>query len=58
MTAYLALTGASDPASQQRIDAILAESGEADFAAMFLRAEGLDWAAALLTGFPQPPAKE
>ncbi|GGJ41221.1 hypothetical protein GCM10011393_09290 [Sphingopyxis bauzanensis] len=49
----LALCGASDPATQARIDAILAAHGGADFAAHFLRAAGLDWAAALLADFPR-----
>jgi len=48
----LALCGASDPASQQRIDALLAEHGAADFAARFLIDVGLDWAAPLLADFP------
>ncbi|MBO9712457.1 conjugal transfer protein TrbE [Sphingomonas sp.] len=51
----LALCGASDPASQARIDAILAEHGAHDFAARFLESAGLDWAAPLLAGFPQTP---
>lgn len=51
----IALCGASDPATQARIDAILAAHGDADFAAHFLRAAGLDWAAALLADFPSPP---
>jgi type IV secretion system protein VirB4 len=50
----LALCGASEPASQARIDALLAEHGAADFAASFLRDAGLDWAAALLADFPKP----
>ncbi len=49
----LALCGASDPATQARIDAILAEHGEGDFAAQFLRDGDLDWAADLLAGFPE-----
>ncbi|HEX7693561.1 MAG TPA: hypothetical protein VF409_03675, partial [Sphingomonas sp.] len=48
----LALCGASDPASQERIDALLAE-GDADFAARFLTAADLGWAAALLD-LPSP----
>ena len=48
----LALCGTSDPASQQRIDALLAEHGAAGFAARFLDDAGLDWAAALLATFP------
>lgn len=54
----LALAGASDPDSQKRIDAILRQHGEADFAAGFLRAAGLDWAAELLADFPRPRASE
>ncbi|MEA3016896.1 MAG: type secretion system protein TrbE, partial [Sphingomonadales bacterium] len=56
----LALCGASDPATQKRIDAILAEHNAADFAARFLEGAGLDWAAALLADFPasQPPEGE
>jgi len=49
----LALCGASDPAAQTLIDAILAEHGPGDFAARFLSARGLDWAADLITQFPQ-----
>ncbi|MET0308640.1 MAG: conjugal transfer protein TrbE [Sphingomonas sp.] len=48
----LALCGASDPESQKRIDAVLAEHGSADFASHFLSDAGLDWAAALLRDFP------
>ena len=56
----LALCGSSDPAAQIRIDALLAEHGEAEFAARFLADAGLDWAAALLADFPsfQPPTEE
>ena len=50
----LALCGASDPATQKRIDAILDEHGSTDFAAHFLADAGLDWAARLLSRFPQP----
>lgn len=48
----LALCGTSDPATQVRIDAILAEHGPSDFAATFLSDAGLEWAAALLADFP------
>src|SRR3546814_17500704 len=41
----LALCGASDPAAQARIDAILAEHGRDQFAEAFLRDAGLNWAA-------------
>jgi type IV secretion system protein VirB4 len=54
----LALCGASDPASQARIDALLAEYGPDQFAARFLEDAGLDWAAALLAQFPDFQAKE
>jgi len=47
----LALCGTSDPATQTMIDQILAEHGRADFAGHFLKARGLDWAAALLDQF-------
>ncbi len=47
----LALCGASDPATQSRIDAMIAEGGQADFAARFLVDAGLDWAADLLPEF-------
>ncbi|MDP2620608.1 MAG: conjugal transfer protein TrbE [Hyphomicrobiales bacterium] len=50
----LALCGASDPASQTLIDQVLAEGGADGFAAAFLAARGLDWAAALLSDFPTP----
>lgn len=50
----LALCGASDPTSQQRIDTILAEHGTEQFAAHFLTSAGLDWAAELLARFPNP----
>ncbi|CAN5122175.1 conjugal transfer protein TrbE [soil metagenome] len=49
----LALCGASDPAAQIRIDALLAEHGGTDFAARFLTDAGLDWAAALLGSFAE-----
>lgn len=48
----LALCGASDPASQKRIDAILAEHGTEGFAGHFLRSVDLDWAADLIGAFP------
>lgn len=54
----LALCGASDAATQARIDAMLAEGGQADFAARFLADRGLDWAAELLATFPDPQEKE
>src|SRR3546814_17759474 len=56
----LALCGASDPDTQKRLDAILAEHGAGDFAAHFLTQAGLDWAADLLAAFPaaRSPAGE
>jgi hypothetical protein len=54
----LELCGASDPATQARIDALLAAHGPVGFAARFLDDAGLDWAAALLAQFPDPQAKE
>lgn len=52
----LALCGASGPAAQARIDAVLAGEnageGAGDFARAFLEASGLDWAADLLAAFP------
>jgi type IV secretion system protein VirB4 len=56
----LALCGASDPDSQKRIDAILAEHGVQGFAARFLADAGHAWAAALFDQFPnpKPPKKE
>jgi type IV secretion system protein VirB4 len=51
----LAFCGASDPASQRRIDLILAEGGgPAGFARRWLTDRGLDWAAAALDDFPSP----
>lgn len=52
----LALCGASDPATQERIDSILAEQGPDQFATHFLASTGLDWAAELLADFTAPPA--
>ncbi|WP_447725874.1 conjugal transfer protein TrbE [Sphingomonas koreensis] len=54
----LALCGTSDPATQKRIDTLLAEHGGGDFAARFLANAGLDWAAGLIGQFPGPQAKE
>lgn len=50
----LALCGASDPASQRRIETILAEDDPEGFAARFLRDADLGWAADLLADFPAP----
>jgi type IV secretion system protein TrbE len=52
----LTFCGASDPASQKQIDAVLAEHGPAAFADTFLRARDLDWAADLLAEFVPPPS--
>ena len=54
----LTLCGASDPATQSRIDAMIADGGLPDFAARFLSSAGLDWAADLLADFPAPQAQE
>ena len=50
--AALALCGASDPAAQARIDAIVAEHGCDRLAEAFLRDAGLDWAAELMAAPP------
>jgi type IV secretion system protein VirB4 len=50
----LALCGASDPATQRRINAILADRTDETFATSFLRAADLGWAADLLGQFPNP----
>ena len=50
----LTLCGASDPDSQQQIDALLAEHGAGTFAAEFLASRDLAWAAALLGDFIPP----
>jgi type IV secretion/conjugal transfer VirB4 family ATPase len=54
----LAVCGASDPASQTLIDTILSEHDREDFASRFLSARGLDWAAELLSQFPQPEQEQ
>ncbi len=55
----LALCGASDPSVQTLIDEVLHRSGEAGFAAAFLAARGLDWAAPLAAAFdPHNPIEE
>jgi type IV secretion system protein TrbE len=54
----LAFCGASDPASQRRIDHVLAEHGGAGFARAWLEERGLDWAAAALADFPPPTNPE
>jgi len=52
-----ALCGASDPATQARIDALVG-AGAQDFAQRFLADRGVDWAAALLADFSPPESKE
>ncbi|MER8562242.1 conjugal transfer protein TrbE [Mesorhizobium sp. M0578] len=54
----LALCGASDPATQTLIDRVLSEHGQDSFAARFLSARGLDWAAELLQQFPKPDKEQ
>lgn len=54
----LALCGASDPSVQGQIDQVLAEHGEAGFAAAFLAARGLPWASALIAEFVPPTPSE
>ncbi len=54
----LAFCGASSPADQTRIDRVLTEHGAARFAAAFLEASGLDWAATLLDDFPNHPQEK
>jgi type IV secretion system protein VirB4 len=54
----LALCGASDPATQSKIDGMIADGGLSDFATRFLASAGLDWVADLLADFPAPQAKE
>ncbi|WP_077147664.1 conjugal transfer protein TrbE [Sphingopyxis sp. KK2] len=54
----LAFCGASDPAAQARIDAIIAEHGPDQFAEHWLRDSGLQWAADLLGDFPARGAAE
>ena len=53
----LTLCGASDPNSQTLIDTILSEHGTECFAARFLTARGLDWAADIIGQF-SPQAQE
>jgi len=53
-----AFCAASDPASQQRIDAIVAAEGSAAVAADLLRHADLAWAAELLTTFPTAPTAQ
>jgi type IV secretion system protein VirB4 len=50
----LALAGASTPDDQKLIDRCLADGGKAGFAAQFLEAKGLAWAAELIQRWPRP----
>ena len=52
----LTFCGASDPASQKQIDALLGEHNPSDFADAFLRLHNLDWAAQILVEFVPPPS--
>jgi type IV secretion system protein VirB4 len=54
----LRMCAASDPASQSAIDAILLADGADAFAARWLEAGGLPWAAAALADFPGSPTPE
>jgi type IV secretion system protein VirB4 len=53
-----AFCASSDPASQQLIDAILAQGGGPGFAAQFLEARGLHWAADLINQFTRQKEPE
>jgi len=48
----LCLCGASDPETQDLIDALLHREGADGFLAAFLEARGLSWASELIHGFP------
>lgn len=52
----LSFCGAADPAAQALIDRLLAERSPLCFAARFLEARGLSWAADLAADFPNPGA--
>ncbi|HEY1145409.1 MAG TPA: conjugal transfer protein TrbE, partial [Allosphingosinicella sp.] len=54
----LTLCGASGPAAQACIDRLLADERGEDFAARFLSAAGLGWAAALASDFAKAQTKE
>jgi len=54
----LAFCGASDPASQRRIDSVLASHGREQFAKQWLEPRGLSWAAALIDDFDQVSLKQ
>lgn len=51
-----AFCAASDPASQALIDKVQTNNGKGAFAAHWLHARGLDWAADLLADFPKEAA--
>ena len=53
----LTLCGASDPDTQKRIDALLAEHGADDFVGWFLSDSGLEWAADAAACFPASPVQ-
>jgi type IV secretion system protein VirB4 len=53
----LALTAASSPDDQRLIDRCLGEGKSTSFAARFLDAKGIGWAAALLDRWPQPATR-
>jgi type IV secretion system protein VirB4 len=54
----MAFCGASDAASQQRIDSILEGHGPEAFAKLWLESRGLEWAAALLDDFATHPGSK
>jgi len=54
----LAFCGASDPASQQRIDSVLTDHGRDEFAKTWLDTRGLSWAAAVIDDFDKLSLKE
>jgi type IV secretion system protein VirB4 len=54
----LTLCGTSDPDTQTRIDALLAQHGPTDFTAHFLSSAELNWAAELLADFSTTSPKE
>jgi type IV secretion/conjugal transfer VirB4 family ATPase len=54
----LAFSGASDPASQRRIDSILESHGREQFAKAWLESRGLGWAAAVIDDFAKVSLKE
>ena len=54
----LAFCGASDAASQRRMDSILEAQGHEQFAKAWLESCGLGWAAALIDDFPTPTSSK